>query len=462
MGSAASLFFDSSDREKQTLYRRVTPTDLQFEEQQKRWNLLADFLRTDLRERSGHPIRSWLQGSYKFGTQIRPMRTGEEFDIDLGVYYEWNGTPQEGKHSPKTLKSFVQDSLIEFSKQHLATVKNVGAPKLRCCRIHYHGSFHIDVPGYHLDGSRDARCLATESGWEDSDPKEVYLWFKNHIDEVYRYKVRRLVTYLKAWSALQFKESTGRPSSILATVLVADAAASIGLDVLGADDEALVAVVEVILRRLREDSRVPNPVDETENLVRLKEDQLHALLESLSHLLDIGRRALDCDSAVKAADIWQEAFEHFFPFPEAIEHSVDGAASGLPVMAYSPEILVSAVSNKNSNLKFRDVNKIGPIPKDCEIKFEITNSGLLPRGAAVIWMVRNEGDEAENINDLGHRGGTGIVATERSAYSGRHYMDCIVKHGGSTIGMRRVPVLISKSSGPLRNPPRPSWEQFRK
>jgi hypothetical protein len=128
MGSAASLFFDT-DKDKQTLYRRITPTDIQFEQQQERWNLLADFLKSDLRDRSGYSIRSWLQGSYKFGTQIRPMRMQEEFDIDLGIYYEWTGTPQQGKHSPKTLKSFVQDSLVDFTKQHSAGIKSVGDPK---------------------------------------------------------------------------------------------------------------------------------------------------------------------------------------------------------------------------------------------------------------------------------------------------------------------------------------------
>jgi hypothetical protein len=81
MGSAVSLFYSSNDTEKQTLHRRVTPSTDQFEEQQVRWNALADHLTSDLRERSGYAIRTWLQGSYKFGTQIRPVKLGDEFDI---------------------------------------------------------------------------------------------------------------------------------------------------------------------------------------------------------------------------------------------------------------------------------------------------------------------------------------------------------------------------------------------
>ena len=70
MGSAAALFYSANDTEKQTLHRRITPSDEQFEEQQDRWNALADHLAADLKKRSDCPIRTWLQGSYKWATQI--------------------------------------------------------------------------------------------------------------------------------------------------------------------------------------------------------------------------------------------------------------------------------------------------------------------------------------------------------------------------------------------------------
>ena len=43
MGIASSLFFSSNDSEKQTLHRRITPSDEQMKEQQDRWNELAEF-----------------------------------------------------------------------------------------------------------------------------------------------------------------------------------------------------------------------------------------------------------------------------------------------------------------------------------------------------------------------------------------------------------------------------------
>jgi len=48
MGIAKLLFFNSTDMEKQTLHRRITPSQDQQSEQQERWNDLAEYLVSDL------------------------------------------------------------------------------------------------------------------------------------------------------------------------------------------------------------------------------------------------------------------------------------------------------------------------------------------------------------------------------------------------------------------------------
>ncbi|MFA6204682.1 MAG: CBASS cGAMP synthase [Methylocystis sp.] len=461
MGSAATLFFNANDSEKQTLHRRITPSDEQFEEQQERWNVLADHLTSDLKERSGHSIRTWLQGSYKFGTQIRPVHMGHEFDIDLGIYYQWEGEPEEGTHGPCTLKSFVQRSLQDYARDNADSVLEVCPPKTRCCRIRYNNSFHIDVPAYHLDPDRDARTLATEERWECSDPKAIYVWFKDQFDDATRARVRRQIKYLKSWAALKFDEN-GRPSSILLTVLVADAAKSIGAAGVVADDETLRNILESLVARLDGDKHVPNPVCETENLARLSDTEMNSFIERLKGLLEIANRAVARSTESAAADVWQEAFEHLFPMP-AVTEVLTEAARYLPVPLTMPEILVTAVSRDNAALgKYNGMNKIGPIPKNCDVNFEIINGYALPHGAEIFWIVRNEGREAENINDLGHLAGTGLVATEHSAYRGTHHMDCVVKVAGQTVAMRRVPVDITGKELPRRNPlQKPAWVRLR-
>jgi hypothetical protein len=67
----------------------------------------------------------------------------------------------------------------------------------------------------------------------------------------------------------------------------------------------------------------------------------------------------------------------------------------------------------------------------------------MPYGTQFYWTVRNEGDETEDVNDLGHKGGIGLRADERSAYKGSHFMDCKAVLDGRVLGLRRVPVKIT-------------------
>jgi hypothetical protein len=270
VGIAAALFFETADRES-CLDWRIRPSDDQYDAQQARWNDLADYLLADLAERSGYAINSWLQGSYKFGTQVRPAMKGQEFDIDLGVYFNWAGQPQDGDLGPLDLKEIVQASLVAYAADDANEAQSVADPKIRCSRIHFDEDFHIDVPAYHLDGSRDARSLATqEDDWEESDPKAIYTWWRDALDEAARPRARRMVRYLKMWAALNF-EDDARPSSILLTVLVGGAYPQLDFARLSGDDELFRDLVVLIQNRLARGSAVPNPVNKKEDLNRLSE-----------------------------------------------------------------------------------------------------------------------------------------------------------------------------------------------
>lgn len=459
MTVASSLFYSSNDTEKQTLLRRISPSDEQFDEQKDRWNDLADFLIDDLGTISGYTIKTWLQGSYKFATQVRPVVKWDEFDIDLGVYFEWSGKASEGRYTPKELREMVQTSLKKYASLNMADVQEVTKPKPRCCRIRYHNSFHIDVPVYHLNPDKDLRSLATDDEWENSDPKKIYFWFRDGFDDLGRAKARRFIKYIKAWAALKFRSTQGRPSSILLTVLIVDAINNLGINNISSDDDGVRDIVEQIIDRLEEDAEVENPVDRSENLARLTEAEMANFIAKLRTLLDTATRATSQSTEANAADVWQEAFEHLFPFPEIDESIYEQKNAMVPVSM--PEIKVSAIGRGNSSFRSSSMNEIGPIPKDCDITFEVANYHLLPSNAEIFWMVRNEGREAELTNDLGHRAGTGRVIHENSAYSGRHFMDCVVKVNGRTVAVRRVPVTITGNLMPRRNPiSQPAWRQF--
>jgi hypothetical protein len=458
MGLASSFFYSSNDSEKQTLYRRVTPTEAQLDAQTTRWNELAEYLLADLRYTTGYPIRSWLQGSYKFRTQVRPPSKFGEFDIDLGIYFEWEGTPDAAGYDASSLQGLVQDCLDRYADGRADIKSIVRPPKKRCCRIHYKDNFHIDVPCYHLDPKRDHRSLATLDGWERSDPKALYIWFRDSFEEADRAKVRRQIKYLKAWAALKWKTDAGRPSSVLLTVLVAEAAKKVSLS--QPDDDLLTAILNEIQSRVDTNPVISNPKDKAENLNRLDYAQNLDFLEHLSKFQKVAQRAHNATEETEAAVIWAEAFEHCFPMPELGENLITEQGmnkSGALVPITLPDIHVTAVNKANTNLHYTGTNRIGPIPRNCTITFTVKETWRLPLSATVEWIVRNGEGEAEAENDLGHSSGMGTTKTETSAYNGTHFMDVIFRVNGKIIGARRVAVTVLDVPIPKRNPPRPQY-----
>ncbi len=452
MGIAADLFH-STDTDRETLHRRITPTDDQQEDQQARWNDLADFLKERLKEDTGLSTRTWLQGSYKFGTQIRPSNVEAQFDIDLGLYFEWGGNAEDGDNEPEDLKALVQAALQDYLDDEENDATGVEDLKERCNRISFDPDFHIDVPCYHLDADRDARSLATETqGWEESDPKAIYVWFKDEQkDQALRTKVRRQVRYLKMWAALTFDEGA-RPSSILLTVLIAEAAQDLDLDAVE-DDDLLESIVSTIQNRLDAVAEVPNPVNTSENLNRLSDEDHKRFVEKLEALVDTAARANGAADKISSAETWTEAFGHFFPMPEDNDEAVVGKAdarNALVPLHFDPQISVVATPQENAHRTWSGLNELPLIPKDCAIVFTLQNQP--PVGSTLRWTVRNRGSEAAMKNDLGHDAGNEMSITEHSAFNGDHAMDLTVLMGHQVIGRRRIWVKIQGMAIPPRNP----------
>lgn len=462
MSCAARLFNSKSD---QTLYSRITPSAEQFSTQQARWNDLRDFLRSRLKEDTSYPMSSWLQGSYKFDTQIRPWAAGAQFDIDLGMYFEWAGEDEAADYEPEGFKQFVQNALLDYGDDEDNDATGVDDPRERCCRISFKPDFHIDVPCYHLDRGADRRALATETnGWEASDPKAIYKWFNGLFDDANgRAMLRRMVCYLKMWAALKIEEAS-RPSSIMLTVLVGEELQKLDSPGVSDDDDILEMIITAVVNRLDGDIEVLNPADPHEDLNRLDADAADALISRLRDFEDIARRANAMATEANAAEIWTEAFEHFFPMPEDMEDEegdADGthvdaksaASTALLVYEFDPEIRVRAVSKDNANYVKEGLNSLPTIVKNCSLRFELTNANQLPPGAAVRWTVRNRGHEAWNKNDIGHYSGDAYVADEHSAYNGNHAMDLTVYQYGRIIGRRRVEINVRGLAMPPRNLP---------
>ncbi|MEG3155726.1 cyclic GMP-AMP synthase DncV-like nucleotidyltransferase [Sphingomonas sp. RB1R13] len=446
MGIGASLFC-SGNADKETLYKRITPSAEQVESQREYWNDLADYLKADLKVRSGYAVSSWIQGSYKFATQIRPARKGMDYDIDLGVYFAWAGKPEDGRFSAANLKSVVQKSLQVYANDVETDATGVSDPKEFCSRVRFSDDFHVDVPAYHEWD--DVRRLASASdGFVDRDPYTIWEWWIQTYDLAERPRARRMVRYLKMWAALKFDAKTENvPSSILLTVLVAYAYPSVDLANVSGDDELFAALIEQIRSYLGKSNsdEVPNPVDVSENLNRMGDD-FAIFRDRLSELGDACDRALAAEDVVTAASIWSEPFEFYFPLPEDDDlKKSETADSRALVAAFVPEVEVTVTLETKKSYVLK--NGAANVPKGSTLGFRLVNYGLAPAGALVRWTVRNAGAAAEAVNDLGHFSGFGQTSQHETAeYRGRHYMDISVHSAGRVIGMRRIPVSIISNS----------------
>lgn len=463
MGHASRLFNGTAE---QTLYGRLCPSQEQREYLQHHWNLLADHLREKLESRSGYPISTWIQGSYKFGTLIKPTRIDEEYDVDLGVYFRWN--PKDAASpSPEQLRDWVQEELVSYGVACNDIKEIASPPKERCSRAIYKNQFHIDTPVYHLNVEKDSRRLACLSGkWEVSDPKKIYVWFKEYVSGDDREQLRRLVRYLKGWAAISFKDSIEcRPSSIFLSVLVAEEfkkeldSRIFGMD----DDDALIALIRRIHGRLFASRVVGNPVDNGEDLNRIPPSSWDGFLTQLQALRNVADDAADSVDEASAALAWSRAFSYLMPLPEeAASVEIADPDSGRAIMQL-PNVRIEVFDRKSKRQLGTYENEVPSVPKDCRLVFTVTNPAVVPDFALVEWTVRNSGGEADSLGDIGHReSGIRKLQMERNtAYYGRHYMDCVVSVHGRVYAVRRIPVEVRDMKVPPRNPAKPAYVNLR-
>lgn len=462
MGKAANLFNGTAE---QTLINRITPTSEQKEFLQSQWNGLAEWLTDILQKEHGYPTSTWLQGSYKFGTLIKPVHKGEEYDVDVGLYFSW---PSDADRTPtaKQLRMWTQEALRRYSQANADVRRLEEPPKERCSRLCYSRQFHIDTPVYHLDTKADVRHLACLSGkWEHSDPKALYQWFKNCVHRENRDQLRRLVRYLKAWAAVAFNDAAdSRPSSVALTVLCTGAFQQRLMNGCRAmdDDDALAVLARDIRDRLRSNRAVRNPVDATEDLNRVAAEYWSKFMERLDKLCDAASSAQEAADEAGAALAWSESFSFLMPLPETDQVEVIEEGTSRAIVTV-PDINVAVYARSPRRFIGNYRNEVSNVSKDCDLEFSIANPHVVPDFASVEWTVRNEGVEADVIGDLGHRraGIRMLNATEQTAYVGRHFMDCVVRCNGQVYAVRRVPVTVRDAKYPPRNTAKPAYTKLR-
>lgn len=449
MGNASALFYSDA---RQTLHGRVTPTTEQREFLQEKWNSLAESLKLNLFEKHGFPISTWIQGSYKYGTLIRPIHPDDDYDVDIGVYFGWQRSHANAP-TPLQLRDWVQQELLDYKKSTPGILDVENPAKERCSRVLYEDKFHIDTPVYHLDPAGDRRRLACLSGqWEESDPKAIYKWFRNIFKDPFDggkgEQARRIIRYLKGWAAVAFTTAAqARPSSILLTVLVSEAlSVEYGRRFLSMDDEvALIAVIRRIQTRILSNSVVSNPIAKTENLNRICEPFWNGFLARLQSLRDAADRAAVAENEAAGALAWSEVFSFLMPLPEVSEIQVIDGESERSLMSV-PDVEVRILRESRRTEIAKHLNSVPAIAQGHVLEFSIMNPHALPEFPTIEWTLRYCGDGQNMDGALGRRetGVAMISATALPVREGTYSMDCVVRVSGSVYAVRRIPFYVGE------------------
>ena len=128
-----------------------------------------------------------------------------------------------------------------------------------------------------------------------------------------------------------------------------------------------------------------------------------------------------------------------------------------------PDIDIEVYDREGGNLLATYRNEVPSVPKDRWLTFKIVNTHVVPQYADIGWTVRNDGEEADHIGDLGHiQRGIGMYSAEEStSYLGKHYMDCVIRLNGTIFSVRRVPVHIKPDQQKLLAQAQRSWMKLR-
>lgn len=291
-----------------TLLKKATDlldiTQYQYEEAEKHYKAVGKFL-GDCPKISHYSPEVFPQGSFRLGTVVRPLKDGEEYDIDLVC--QLNATHEE--FTQKSLKKIIGDRLKEpqYNKQ-------LQPESRRCWRLNYaEGTkFHLDVlpaipdnetkrileslefssNSYHnsaisITDNLDTNYNSYTRDWPKSNPVGYTEWFKNQmkvvlneslktfasmegvqIDEIPFYRVKtplqRAIQILKRHRDLLFGNNEDKPISIIITTLSAKAyknEANIY--------DALIGIINNMHLYIKSDENgndiVENPVDPREN-----------------------------------------------------------------------------------------------------------------------------------------------------------------------------------------------------
>lgn len=377
----------TADEYLHALWKEVDLPERAYELALHRYEDLGEWLARPQSSLVEYDTHVFVQGSFAFGTPIRPVIDGEEFDLDFSCKLRSRISRQT--HSQIQLKMLVGEELVAY--RNARGIQRPLTEKNRCWRLSYKDElpFHMDVvPGIRADEARRRALieamqvtgidapLAQEvarralwitdiqhkdyayisDDWPSSNPGGYQLWFlsrmhggiKKYLAEaqvdpapVYRSKtpLQQVVQLLKRHRDVMFQHDSDRkPVSIILTTVAG------GAYVAG---ESLSQTMRRVLQALdavrRSDTNfILNPVNPAENFADrwARADCAHLQLKANFHRW-IGEAIRDFGKILDGADPRQlvECAEDAFRLilPEAVRRRF-GIVAGAPALVRSVQL----------------------------------------------------------------------------------------------------------------------------
>ena len=284
---------------------------------------------------------TFLQGSYKIGTSIKP-RNGKEFDVDVVVAL--NLEDEYGNRMPPSEAIELLYSVLKSNPIYKKKVKR----KDRCVRIDYAGDFHMDVVPTHYDEFFDTLYVPDRKveKWSETNPKGYIQWCSDKNDE-FNGKFTRVAKFLKWWRNRVFGMDSAVKSIILTTLIGEHFSSDCS-----ADADALLGTVRNLNIFLQWNSSVPrisNPSLSTEDLARdWKQEHYETFKSRVDSLLKKIEDAYHEEDLEKSIEKWRNIFGDVFPSQEEVwaQKVKEAQTKGKVLVSSSGHILLEGEKTK--------------------------------------------------------------------------------------------------------------------
>lgn len=391
-----------------------------------------------------------VQGSMAMSTVTQ--NDENDYDIDVAVIFDKDNIPASALDCRKLVEDALSRKCTNFVIPPTAGKNAV--------RIQYQAGYHIDFAVYrrYKENDEDQDFIFEHAGpsWSSRHPRGIRDYFNQQIREkspkeddagvtVKKNQMRRIIRLCKMFS--RSRSGWSLPGGIILTTLVDECYVPNN----ERDDKSFYDTMVAIKNRIIISNNVNNPTDiylsltpkenHKKKVTRLK-DYLEDKLSCLDALFES-----DC-TVEKGKKEWKKFFNHDYWVPEEI--STSAVSETFAARAQYPQAFRLDVRyelyNQNKSTKLTYItNRNGRLnPKKCSLFFEAVHN--VPAPYEIVWEVNNKGDEAHDINDLGHSTSykyyEGNYHWEGTAYKGTHSMTVSIIKNSHVVVKRDIKVTV--------------------